>query len=378
MRNRRSIGARAVVLTLSAAIATLGIAAAQDPSPKTASKVAVPKGKVKKGGLLAPGGAKGKALRKAAHDPLAGAEAVGKAATAAPPAPGTFHYALKIVAADGTPLASTFYPSRLGTGAAVVILVHERDRSSKDFEEKVADLQGKGLAEYLQKQGYAVLAIDLRGQGANVRRTLNQKDWRMMVGDLQSAYLFLVDRHNRGEINLSRLGMVALGEGANLAAVWASLPGGAVSSQGRTTDLGGLVLISPMIDAQSQGLRAQQPITTLAPRIPLCLLVGERDAASADLVKAAKAAVTRVRSNKVELFPSSLHGFKLLRLEPNVTTTITRFFDETIKAKAEEWEPRYNMDPITYTGVRMIPNTSQTPADTPKAAEAATKKDEAK
>jgi len=374
MRNRGTGGGGPVAAAMAAAMAlvTVGVALAQAPA-EPSGKAAMPKGKAKKGGLLAPGGPRAKSIRKDAGDPFARpAEADGKAA----PAAGTFHYTFKVAASDGATLASSYYPSRLGTGAAVVMLVHERDRSRKDFDDKIADFQGQGLAEGLQKEGYAVLAVDLRGQGANPRIRLTAKDWRMMVGDLQSAYLFLVDRHNRGELNLSRLGVVAVGEGANLAATWANLPGGAVSSQGRTADLGGLVLISPMVDAQSQGLRAQQPIVALAPRIPLCLLAGERDTSSAELVKAAKAAVVRVRSNKVELFPSSLHGFKLLRLEPNVTATILRFFDDTIRAKAEEWEPRYNMEPVAFSEVQMLPNAAAK-ADAPKAKEAA-KADEAK
>jgi pimeloyl-ACP methyl ester carboxylesterase len=359
MRNRRLGWSRAVALTLTLALATVGIALAQDPAPAKAPAKApekdkdkdkaakgTPKAKLKKGGLLAPGGPKGKEVGKA--DPLA------KPVEAAPPAPGTFHYALKIVVAEGTALAATYYPSRLGTGAPVVMLVHERDRSSKDFEDKVADLQNQGLAEGLQKDGYAVLALDLRGHGANPRRSLPAREWPLMVGDLQAAYTFLIDRHNRGELNLSRLGVVALGEGANVVAVWASLPGGAVSSQGRTSDLGAIVLVSPMIDAQAQGLRALQPLVALAPRVPLCVLAGERDHASADLVKAARPSIVRVPANKVEMFPSSLHGFKLLRLEPNVAAAISRFLDGTIKAKAEEWEPRYNLEPVSYSDVQIM------------------------
>jgi alpha-beta hydrolase superfamily lysophospholipase len=345
-------------MTLTAALATVGVALAQqDPAP--AAKTAPPKGKTqKKGGLLAPGGPRGKALRKDAADPFAKpAPAVGNP----DPAPGTFHYGFKILAPDDTatqvtPLYASYYPSRLGTGAAVVMLVHEKDRSSKDFEDKISDFDGQAFAEGLQKQGYAVLSVDLRGHGANPRRTLSAKDWKTMIGDLQAAYTFLIDRHNRGELNLSRLGVVALGEGANLVATWANVTGAAVSSQARTSDLGGIVLISPMVDAQSQGLRAQQAITALAPRLPLLVLAGERDTASAELVKAVKAAVLRPRTNKVELYPSSLHGFKLLRLEPNVTGTILKFFDETIKAKAEEWEPRYNMEPVPFTDVQILLN----------------------
>jgi hypothetical protein len=43
-----------------------------------------------------------------------------------------------------------------------------------------------------------------------------------------------------------------------------------------------------------------------------------------------------------------------LRLEPNVTTSITRFLDDTLKAKAEEWEPRYNLAPVPYTEIQTV------------------------
>jgi pimeloyl-ACP methyl ester carboxylesterase len=352
IRNRAAGGWRGIALIATTALATVGGVLAQDPAakedPAKAAKTA-PKGKTRKGGLLAPGGGKAKAVAKGA-DPFAGKAEAGKAA----PAPGTFHYAFKLGASDGTPLNALYYPSRLGTGSPAVILVHERDRSTKDFQDKIAELDNQGLAESLQKLGYAVLAVDLRGHGVNARRSLGAKDWQAMIGDLQSSYLFLIDRHNRGELNLARLGVVAVGEGANLAAAWASVPEAATSSPGRAGDLGGLVLISPMVDAQSQGLRIGQPLRALAPRMPLCVLAGERDPASAEVVKSARPAIVRVRGNKVELFPSSLHGFKLLRLEPNVTKSITDFLDETLRAKAEEWEPRYNLAPVPYSDVQTV------------------------
>jgi pimeloyl-ACP methyl ester carboxylesterase len=352
IRNRRAGGWQGVALIAVTALITVGGALAQDPAAKDdPAKTAktIPKGKSRKGGLLAPGGGKAKTVGKAV-DPFARPAEAGKA----DPAPGTFHHSFKLGASDGTPLSALYYPSRLGTGSSAVILVHERDRSTKDFQDKIADFDNQGLAEGLQKQGYAVLAIDLRGHGANARRAVTAKDWQTMIGDLQSSYLFLLDRHNRGELNLARLGVVALGEGANLAAAWASVPEAATSSPGRAGDLAGLVLISPMVDAQSQGLKIGQPLRALAPRMPLCVLAGERDPASAEVVKSVRPAIVRVRGNRVELFPSSLHGFKLLRLEPNVTKSLTSFLDEALRAKAEEWEPRYNLMPVTYSDVQTI------------------------
>ncbi len=231
---------------------------------------------------------------------------------------GTYHYRFKVAAGGSDPLAAAYYPSKLANAAPAVILVHEREHSIKDFEESLADLKGSRWRRSLQKAGYAVMAIDLHGHGGNPRRGLTPRDWAAIPGDLELAYLALVDRHNRGELNLAKLGVIGLGEGANVAAAWAA-GGGGVSSEGRAGDLGALVLISPMDDAASQGLRAAPSLTTLAARVPLDLMVGERDAPSFEVVEAIKPIVKRYRANQVETFPSALHAYQLLRLEPNLT-----------------------------------------------------------
>ena len=56
--------------------------------------------------------------------------------------------------------------------------------------------------------------------------------------------------------------------------------------------------------------------------IAVALLAGENDKASSDAVKAVRKSVERARLCKVELFPSSLQGYKLLRLEPKVVPAI--------------------------------------------------------
>ncbi len=235
-------------------------------------------------------------------------------------------------------------------------MVHEKDRSRKDFTEAIADLKGEGLAEYLQNQGHAVMSLDLRGQGANVRRPLTSKDWQMMVDDLQAACQFLVDQANRGELNLAKLTVIGLGEGANLAAAWANQPGAAVSSEGRISDLCALVLISPMADGE--GYLLGQVLGALAPRLPLQLLVGARDHSSSDPVRAVRPIIERpqFKHNKIEMFDSSLHGYKLLRLEPKVTSLITRFLEGTAKYKAVDWEPRYNLAPVPFRDVLIVRN----------------------
>jgi len=326
-----------------------------------------------------------------AGDPLA---ARGKGPDAAKP--GSYHFRLKIHAIDDAPLAASYYPAnRADTNAPVVLLVHERDRSGKDFEDPVTELKGKGLAEHLQGLGYAVLSPDLRGYGANARRAMSERDWFEMVDDLGAFYQFLVDRHNRGELNLAKLGVVALGEGANLTAAWAASKSGAVSSEGRVTDLSGLVLLSPQ--PEGGGLAFAPLATALAPRIPVLLMAGERDAPAHDTLKRVRAAVEKTRQNRVEVFPSSLRGFKLLRLEPRATAVIDRFLDSTVKLKTSDWEPRYNLSPVSYEDIQVVkhasaaesekadrakakgdaPKAKDDPADAPKAKDDAPKAKEA-
>jgi hypothetical protein len=374
MRGRRDRWSKALASTVALALLLVGAVLAQDPDPKTAPDPKAAPGKDADKEKAKTTARKGRLVRTPSRTPTKGVpKAVDALANPANvdgvlvppgqplPAPGTFHYRFKIAVGETEPLSVAYYPSKTpSTNTPVVMLIHERERSAKDFEEPIAELKKLSLAEELQKQGYTVMAIDLRGHGASLpRRTLQKADWMNVAGDLQMAYLCLVDRHNWGELNLGKLGMVALGEGANVAAFWVD-KGGAVSSVGRTSDLASLVLISPMIDAQSQGLNFKPFMTNIAARVPIDLLVGEKDAASFPLVDdsptSVNATVKRQRSNKIETFPSALHGYKLLQFEPNLTQSITRFLEATSKVNPQVWEPRYLLMPVTYFDIRVIKN----------------------
>jgi dienelactone hydrolase len=324
-------------MVLVVVLALVGMALAQPPRPARATR-----GQVRNQG--------GVPLRKArpeAADPLAKI-----AALPGRPAPGTFHYTLRLRSFDGTSLAATYYPSKLGPTAPVVMLVHEIGRSRKDFEDAVLDLKGQGFAEHLQGLGYAVFSMDLRGQGQNPRG--QRHDTQQLIEDLQAGYFFLVDRHNRGDLNLAKLGVIALGDGANLAATWAFQPGAAVTTEGRPSDLSALVLISPK--PEGFGYVLGHVLASLAPRVPLLALAGDRDAPSKDALQSVQQLLQRTRLNKVELFPSSLHGYKLLRLEPKLTSAVFSFLDTTLKNRPVDWEPEYNLTPVTFSDPQMVLN----------------------
>ena len=189
----------------------------------------------RRGPLRNQGGVPLKKARPEAGDPL-----VRVIGTALRPTTGSDHYTFRLRSFDGTPLAASYYPSQLGISAPVIMLIHELGRSRKDFEDPVQELRGEGLAAHLQGLGYAVFSMDLRWQGQNPRRTLTTDERPKLLEDLQAGYFFLVDRHNRGDLNLGKLGIVALGEGANLATAWSTLPGAAITIEGKPSDVSAL------------------------------------------------------------------------------------------------------------------------------------------
>jgi hypothetical protein len=340
MRDRRKAVARKAWVALAAMLSLVGAVLGQAQRP------------AERGQLRNQGGVPLKKARPEAGDPLA------KAAGAAQrPASGLTHYTLRLRSFDGTPLAASYYPSRLGSSAPVVMLVHELGRSRKDFEDGIQELKGQGMAEHLQELGYAVFSMDLRWQGQNPRRALSADERPKLMEDLQAGYFFLVDRHNRGDLNLGKLGVVALGDGANLATAWAVQPGAAITIEGRPSDLNALALISP--NPEGSGYVLGHAISAIAPRVPLLLIAGERDNPSKDAVQSVRQTVQRARLNRVELFPSSLHGYKLLRLEPKVTSALFHFLETTLKNRPVEWEPQYNLTPVTFGDSQLVQNTKQ-------------------
>jgi hypothetical protein len=340
MRNRQKVMARKVCVSLVITLVTVGAALGQAQREAGRNQAA-------QKGAAAPAKA-----RPDAGDVLAKVPGAAQRNVTA-----TSHYTFRLRSFDGTPLAASYYPSRLGNSAPVLMLIHEMGRSRKDFEDPVQELKGKGLAAHLQGLGFAVFSMDLRWQGENPRRAISTTERPKLIEDLQAGFYFLVDRHNRGDLNLGKLGVIGLGDGANLATAWAVQPGAATTIEGRPSDLAALVLISP--NPEGFGYIFRHAVMTLAQRVPLILEAGERDDASKGALESVRHEVQKARLNKVEMFPSGLHGYKLLRLEPKVTASLIRFLEATLKNKPVEWEPEYNLTPVSYGSGQIVPNDKQ-------------------
>ncbi|MBF9221504.1 alpha/beta hydrolase family protein [Hymenobacter ruricola] len=109
-------------------------------------------------------------------------------------------------------------PAGPGPFPAVVLV---SDVGAQDRDGTVGDYHMMGsLADYLTRRGIAVLRYDDRGVGKSGGSTATATT-AMLVGDVQAAVNFL---RSRLEVNISRIGAIGHGEGANVALMAAGQP----------------------------------------------------------------------------------------------------------------------------------------------------------
>jgi len=151
--------------------------------------------------------------------------AAGPDSFAAAPQNGTADYILP--AADGWPIHVTYYESSKGKQSPIVVLL-----TAANGDEKSAVTRNiwKKMATYLQKDNFAVLAVDLRKHGDSLPDDgLSQKnnkvypiDYRnMVVGDMEAVKSFLLEKHEAEELNIRKLAIVSSGSSCLVGAAFA-------------------------------------------------------------------------------------------------------------------------------------------------------------
>ncbi len=133
----------------------------------------------------------------------------------APAASGTGEV-VELIAEDKVVLAATFFAPRDEKGRSpAAVLIHGADADRSQLEK---------VGSYLQKKGFGVIALDLRGHGASTASCTpwddqdlgtREKSWAFAMRDLKAATNFL---RQRSDIHTSNLTMVGFGAGYNLAA----------------------------------------------------------------------------------------------------------------------------------------------------------------
>jgi pimeloyl-ACP methyl ester carboxylesterase len=264
---------------------------------------------------------------------------------------------LSLKTRDGMTLAATYYASNLGKDAATIILLHGAKGSRHDFSK---------IAPQLQEAGHAVIAPDLRGHGDSTRPfdrsgELRTADYLGMVedgGDLETVKTFLLQRNNAGELNVEKLGIVALDAGCVIAINWAALdwswPMLTTGKQGQ--DVKALVLISP--EWAAKGLRINDALTDPNVRRNLSMMIIAGKSGHKPMQDAKRLHNTLERYHPTPLPDeavekqtlwlrtpaTSLQGAALMNdKNSKIDQLILRFFEARLSKRAFEWTQRGNV-----------------------------------
>ena len=125
---------------------------------------------------------------------------------------------MRVETSDGFVIQGEFWAPRKKGRAPAALLLHDNLRDRSDH---------KSIAESLNKRGFAVLAIDLRGHGKSVSEKidfakLNKEErartWPLAIRDIEASAKWLRERN---DIHTSNLSIVAHGGASILAARYA-------------------------------------------------------------------------------------------------------------------------------------------------------------
>ena len=266
-------------------------------------------------------------------------------------------------ARDSWPIHVTYYPSRLKENAAVVVLLHMQGGSRLIWTRK------GGLAEGLQKEGFAVIAADLRKHGQSKPTSgvkaagkkkgggskLTRFDYQLMVtSDMEAIKKFIFSEHQKKRLNMRKLGVVAAGMSSPVAVVfaandWSKKPhSDAPTVAARTPrgqDVRALVLLSPQ--GSLPGMTINRPMKFLKGKAAFLVCVGERRSrvplADANRVYNFLKPISddpEKRINWMNSFPVQLQGTDLLGKQIGVENVVVGFLKRYVGDLKDPWTDR--------------------------------------
>jgi pimeloyl-ACP methyl ester carboxylesterase len=276
---------------------------------------------------------------------------------------------------DGGTIHITYYKSLQGKESPVVVLLHQKDGNRFVWQAKT-----EGFAETLQKEGYAVITVDLRfhgeskAAGATVAGNANQGDgskkggkkvsgtpelklgdYKAMIDfDMEAVKKFIYDEHQAENLNMNKMGIVGPEMGATIATLfaandWLKEPhedGQAGFKTPRGQDVRALVLISPQ--SSFHGLAIAPAINVLRdPRFKVGFLFAVGKSDSQDKGQQTKrlydqAAAQGGKEDRIFLreYAGKLRGTDLIGKRLGLEKHMLTFFNETLVKIDAPWRDR--------------------------------------
>ena len=251
---------------------------------------------------------------------------------------------------DNFDLKITYFKSNGGKDASVIVLLHGKRGQRR---------QWNGVAAQLQKNyDFAVVTVDLRGHGESASKKkaeLKKTDYEAMVSmDMKAVKEFVYDEHQKGQLNMNKLGIVACDFSASVAIVYAEVDWGlepyddnpvAEQRTPRGQDVQALVLVSP--DATTPGLFAGKAATGLR-SFPVAVMIASSEKNTHDL-SAAKKLFEQVSTKKekdkdgrmlFKPYPEDVRGTDLVLKDAKLRKDIYDFLVTHVKSHKSEWQDR--------------------------------------
>lgn len=206
-----------------------------------------------------------------------------------------------IITADDLPLAATLYTPSGEAPFPGVMLLHMLGSSREVWAEN-------GFAADLVANGYAVLAVDMRGHG----ETGGSIDWVQAGNDLLSAHNYFV---NRLEVDAEKTAVVGASIGANMALVTAA----------EQPSIDTVALLSPGLDYA--GVTTEDRLEQYGER-PIFLIASSEDTSAATAAQALAAAATG--PSQLQLYDGAGHGTSMFDKEDGLSQLIIDWLNQNI------------------------------------------------
>lgn len=260
-----------------------------------------------------------------------------------------------LAAKDGANIAITYFKSTVGQDASVVVLLHGKGGNRQIW---------KSYAEALQKADFAVITVDLRGHGESAGATggaatgkkndpssPKAKDYAAMVaGDMEAVKKFLFEEHQKKQLNMNKLAIVASDISTPVAIAyteldWEKKPYDDAPTLAQQTprgqDVQALVLLSPESTAPGINVTRSLGVIRVLGR-PVMLGVGSKN--KADLTAANKMyellAPKKEEYVYLEKYETPLEGTNLLGKNLKVEAHIFNFLNKHLKDYKSDWRDR--------------------------------------
>ncbi len=187
---------------------------------------------------------------------------------------------------DGFEIIGSFYKSSSDSGA---VLLHMLNKNRNDWN---------AFAEQLQKEGYNVLSIDLRGHGQSLKKDGRTVEWQMfsskdfneMILDVKATKDFLEQR------GINKVSLIGASIGANIALNYAA----------EDIEIKTIILLSPGLDYR--GVKVDDNIKDYENR-PILIVASEDDEYSATSSKAL--VELAVGKKELKMYNDAGHGTKM-------------------------------------------------------------------